>query len=69
MFLDKHKIRKHICLNESIGDGELESVDLLVSQDMDILDRIIKNEINYNLKEALDILTERQKQVIIIWME
>lgn len=65
LYLDKHKRKHHMSLNEPIGDGESEIIDLLVSEDMDILDMLIENERNDMLKKSLDILTDRQKQVII----
>lgn len=64
LYLDKHKQRFHQSLNEKVGDSEMEILDLLVSDEIDFLERIIKGEDRLDLKEALDVLTERQRLVI-----
>lgn len=67
LYLDKHKIRIHTSLNQTIGQGNTEVIDLLVSEDKDILELIIDEEINIELKQALDKLTERQRQILILY--
>ena len=64
LYLDKHKQRFHKSLDEKIGDGETEMLDLLVSDEIDFLERIIEGEDRLELKRALDVLTQRQRLVI-----
>ena len=65
LYLDKHKIKHHISLNQPVGDSESEMVDLLVSEDMGPIDIIIEDERNDWIRKSLNILTERQREVII----
>ena len=64
LYLDKHKQRFHQSLDEKVGDGQMEMLDLLVSEEIDFLEGIIKGEDRLELKRALDILTERQSLVV-----
>lgn len=66
MYLDKHKERIHFSLNEKVGDGEDERIDLLVS-DEDILESILNHEEVEELRRVLNVLTERQKEVVILF--
>jgi RNA polymerase sporulation-specific sigma factor len=50
-----------------VGDGEVELMDLLVSEDKEALDLILDEEDNKYLLEALDRLTDRQREVIILY--
>ena len=67
MYLDKHKKKYHTSLNEKVGDGETEIIDLLVSEDRDILESILMDEKVKELNQALAILTTRQKEIIILF--
>lgn len=67
LYLDKHKIKIHDSLNKTIGDSETEEIDLLVSQDLNILDQVIERDINGALGKSLGNLSERQKQVILLY--
>lgn len=67
MYLDKHKRKYHTSLNEKLKDGETEIIDLLVSEDRDILESIIINEEMDELNQVLNILTNRQKEIIILF--
>jgi len=67
LYLNKHKERIHFSLNEPISDGEGEIIDLLVSDDIDILDFLLEKEINIQIKYAIDSLTTRQKDIIICY--
>jgi RNA polymerase sporulation-specific sigma factor len=67
LYLDKHKIKIYDSLNKTVGDGEIEEIDLLVSQDLNILDQVIEKEISETLGQLLENLPERQKQVIILY--
>lgn len=64
MYLNKHKIRVHSSLNKTIGEGSVEIVDLLVSEDRNILQVIVEGDDLNLLNLAMDILTKRQRQVI-----
>lgn len=67
LYLNKHKIKIHLSLNEPLGDGELEMIDFLVSDAQPVLDILLEDEINLRLKEALEKLTERQREIIILY--
>ena len=67
LYLDKHKIKIHASLNKNIGDSETEEIDLLVSDDLNIEDKIIKKEMSTKLGQALEKLPKRQKEVIILY--
>lgn len=67
MYLDKHKRKIHLSLNEKLGEGEDEFIDLLVSNDKDILESILDDEEILELDKALGGLTERQREIIILF--
>lgn len=67
MYLNKHKIRNHSSLNKTIGEGSVEIVDLLVSEDEDIVQVLVGYEDLNLLARAMDILTKRQRQVIELY--
>src|SRR5690606_3330064 len=67
LYLDKHKIKLHHSLNEVVGEGEVELVDLLVSDDKGPLEIILDREDNKCLLEALNSLTDRQKEIVILY--
>ncbi|MDR7857510.1 sigma-70 family RNA polymerase sigma factor [Tissierella sp.] len=67
LYLDKHKIKIHTSLNETIADGETEILDLLVSEEQDILESIIVKEDNKKLVKALYKLTDRQREIISLY--
>lgn len=67
MYLDKHKIKIHTSLNEKLGEGENEIIDLLVSNDKDILESILDVEKIHELEKALEDLTDRQKEIILLF--
>ena len=67
LYLDKHKQKFHQSLNQEIGDGEREMMDLLVSEEVDFLESIVRDEDNLKLREALGLLTPRQRQVIELY--
>lgn len=67
LYLNKHKRKIHLSLNETIGDGEQEIIDILISDSKQALDIILENEMNFKLKEALEKLTERQRKIIILY--
>lgn len=67
MYLDKHKKKIHSSLNEKAGEGDSEIIDLLVSNDKNILESILDKEEVDNLRDVLEILTDRQKEIIILF--
>lgn len=67
LYLDKHKQRFHQSLNQQIGDGETEMMDLLVEEEVDFLEDIVKEENREMLSRTLDLLTPRQRQVIELY--
>lgn len=69
LYLDKHKEKIHQSLNQRIGHGETEIMDLLVGEELNLLGDIIEKENNLELKKALSILTPRQRQVIKLFYE
>lgn len=67
LYLDKHKIWIHSSLNQTVGEGDVEIVDLLVSEDKDILESIVDGEDTGELRAALAKLTPRQRQIISLY--
>ena len=67
LYLDKHKGRIHQSLNKELGDGETEIMDLLVADDVNFLENIIRGEDRAELKKALDELTPRQLEIIELY--
>ncbi|WP_353095835.1 sigma-70 family RNA polymerase sigma factor [Tissierella praeacuta] len=67
LYLNKHKRKIHLSLNETIGDGEQEIIDTLISDNKQALDIILENEMNFKLKKALEKLTERQREIVILY--
>lgn len=67
LYLDKHKIKIHTSLNQTIGEGEVEIMDLLVSEDKEAIEIIIQEENNLEIKRALDRLTKRQSQILMLY--
>lgn len=64
MYLNKHKIRVHSSLNKTIGEGSVEILDLLVSEESHILQVLVDDEDLNLLNAAMDVLTKRQREVI-----
>lgn len=65
-YLDKHKQKQTLSLNEKVGeDEEGELVDFLESDKEEPLEVIIKYEENQILSKAMESLTKRQREVII----
>lgn len=67
MYLDKHKQKKHTSLNEKVGEGNDEIIDLLVSDDEDILEDIALREEIEVLRQKLEHITERQRDVVVLF--
>ena len=67
-YLNKHKEKHHLSLNVAVGDdGENELMDLLESDERSILDILIDSEERCGLRDALEKLTDRQREVIIAY--
>lgn len=61
-YLNKHREKKTVSLNEPLEDGEM--MDFLVGDEKDPLDDLIKREENAVLLKSLNTLTLKQKRVI-----
>ena len=67
-YLNKHKIRHHLSLNITVAnDKDSEWIDLLESDEDNPLDKILKFEEHFIIKDALSILTARQRQVVLAY--
>lgn len=64
MYLDKNKKKAHYSLNEMVGDGDMELIDLLVSEDRGPLELILDTEQSQLLEGILGGLTKRQRDVV-----
>lgn len=65
-YLDKHKTKYILSLNEKLGhEDDLELMDLLESDEEDLLAILIRHEENQTLYAALDELTRRQRDIIV----
>ncbi|NLL81850.1 MAG: sigma-70 family RNA polymerase sigma factor [Tissierellia bacterium] len=65
-YLNKHRDRSNLSLNEKIGnDEEDELIDLLESKEESAIEKIIKFDENQALRQAIIELPMRQRQVII----
>lgn len=66
LYLNKHKEKILLSLNTPIGESkDQELIDILESEDGDILEEILKTEELEEIRYALESLTERQRKVII----
>lgn len=66
LYLNKHKEKVLISLNTTIGEDEDEElIDILESEEVEILEEILKAEELKQIRYALSLLTERQREVII----
>lgn len=66
-YLDKHKEKHYLSLNEPIGEGEEEIIDLLEGGEIEPIENIIKVEENNLLLKGLNKLTKRQREVVIYY--
>lgn len=67
-YLDKHKEKVHVSLNTPISDeGAGEMIDLLISDYDGPLDLFLDLEKNIELYEAVNSLSNRQKQIITMF--
>ena len=67
LYLNKHRIKATVSLNEPIGDDNMEMMDLLKDEAPSPLDEIISLEDMEELNRLLNILTSRQREVIILY--
>lgn len=67
LYLNKHKRKIHLSLNEPVGNGEVEAIDLLESKAKDAIDILLEDERSLELNMALERLTERQKEVVLLF--
>ncbi len=67
-YLNKHKNKRHLSLNVAVGDdAESQWIDMLESDDDSILDQLLIIEEASELKDALEKLTDRQREVVIAY--
>lgn len=66
-YLNKHKEKQTISLNQTIGDDGMELVDIIQDDGPDPLERAIQIEESQVLKEAINFLTPRQKEVVVAY--
>lgn len=67
-YLNKHKIKHHLSLNVAVGDdAETQWIDMLESDDHSALDNLLELEEVSELKDALEKLTDRQREVVIAY--
>ena len=65
-YLNKHSIKHHLSLNVAVGDNaETELMDMLESDEISTLDMLLMIEESSELNDALEKLTDRQRDVII----
>jgi len=70
LYLNLNKAKEfEISLNSTLdlGDGSVELIDSLIDETVDVEGDLIKKYINKNLKDTLDILTDRESQVIYLY--
>jgi RNA polymerase sporulation-specific sigma factor len=66
-YLNKHKEKQTISLNQTIGDDGMELVDMLQYDGPDPLERAIQIEEIQALKKAINFLTPRQREVVVAY--
>lgn len=67
MYLLKHRTKRHLSLNEPAEDGEIEIIDILVSENKGVLDLVLEKEMSIRLRKAIEGLTSRQREIIICY--
>src|SRR5699024_620982 len=60
----KHREKTYTSLNQTLGDGEIELIDLIEDETNILEEYIAKEEREYLIKK-LNTLTKRQKQILI----
>lgn len=66
-YLNKHKEKQTSSLNQTIKDGETELIDLIEDEAFSPLENIIQKEEINKLKEGINYLTPRQREIIIAY--
>lgn len=69
LYLNKHREKYCSSLNEKVGDGDLEIIDLLEEEEVDFLGGLIQEEDRRQLARALEGLTKRQGQIIDLFYQ
>lgn len=70
LYLNLNRAKEfEISLNSHIdlGDGSVELIDTLVDENVDVEGDLVKKYIRENLKDAVDVLTDRESQVIDLY--
>lgn len=63
-YLNKHKEREYLSVNKVIDHKGTEIIDLIQDDEKELLEKILDKEKSLDLLEALDSLTDRQREVI-----
>ena len=63
-YLNKHREKTYASLNEPLGDGQIELIDL-IEDETNILEEYIAKEEGEYLMEKLNALTKRQREILI----
>lgn len=64
-YLNKHKEKQHISLNEPVKDGKEGEIGDFIPDDRDYLKDIFEREEKIRLYNSLNSLTDRQRQIVI----
>lgn len=64
-YLNKHKEKDILSLNQTIGEDEKEIIDLIEGNEKEPIDIVIKKEETNILLESLKNLSKRQKQILV----
>lgn len=66
-YLDKYKEKDYLSLNEPIGEGSEEIIDLLRADEKEAIDKIIVTEERKIILNGLNKLTKRQREVVFYY--
>lgn len=67
-YLQNHKRKYMISLNTAVGDdNENEMIDLLQSEELEAIESLIIVENNEIVKECLKVLTQRQRNIVLLF--
>lgn len=67
LYLNKHKEKKTFSLNEIVGEDGVEFIDILEDNGLDPLENYLVMEEREFVLGALSILTERQREVVVLY--
>ena len=64
-YLNKHKEKQYLSLNETINDSDIEIIDLIEGEEKDPIDIVTQREESKGLMESFSTLSLRQKEVLV----